>query len=631
MDAFLNQCERDLRAWNGSNDRVIEDMLTTFDSFNSIPVLKKVAEKCQGSVATDHESKVTITRSHFLTNSVPWNLVRVKTQLAAPLDSPPLSSGIEVISRDSHFQVEISIANGAMAIKGERYSRSIQLNDVSELIVIQDSVDSSILITACHIPTLLCAHAKNALTSRADFGMRMFPHLKLDASAIDHRVNCISTLRSKWVRGHISTFKYLSLLNALSGRTYENFYESYPLFPSVAVLDFTTCASNFFFSLDGSFIDGESESRPLPAALLVMPEYYFLAAGGRSPASVYQNRKALEVRDDVHVWVGLASLPDLPHPLPFSDGAHPARAPCSRPEMRPTTLQLTHGERIHYCGSMKTASAERFGYVTSSGSVHVIALSHKSDEWILASNEKWPVGFDVAKDGTFSNTREELMRINRRTFAVVHATAASVQTALSLASAETSEDCCQPAPTELAIFHIGRVVTLRFFTSLSAKILCFARSRKFNITAVGCQDSMVRIRSNESGLKVATVSLADDIPRRILITKGWGFVVVDTIVSFFVLTVNGVIVRKGDNRDGWSRWFTFRTRDDCDFIALSMDDGTLRYFEAAEDGTDVLLPVRGPACAWTYAWRQDCFCIVLDRGELAIVPRRVAENGWGPI
>jgi hypothetical protein len=120
------------------------------------------------------------------------------------------------------------------------------------------------------------------------------------------------------------------------------------------------------------------------------------------------------------------------------------------------------------------------------------------------------------------------------------------------------------------------------FTIVPARIACFARSQKFNITAIGCLDAQLSIRSNETGLKVATVSLDGEIATHLLIMKGWGFIVALTDRHFFVLTVNGLLVQKVERTCGFTHWFTFRIPPGFDYIGLSLGKGKLRYFEAAD-------------------------------------------------
>jgi hypothetical protein len=112
--------------------------------------------------------------------------------------------------------------------------------------------------------------------------------------------------------------------------------------------DFLHCPNKWFVQLDGSFMTDEPESVPLPPDLFVMPEYYYLAGGGRDPLSVYANRKSLEERDDLHVWLTRASDQNLPDALPFSEG----HSPRVRYVPRAITVQsfrLSKGQTIVFC------------------------------------------------------------------------------------------------------------------------------------------------------------------------------------------------------------------------------------------------------------------------------------------
>jgi hypothetical protein len=622
VEAVLGQCQNDLQAWNEEGDRFISGMLRDFLAGSNIPIVKWTSKNRLISMVPDQIPEVYVTRSHFLTNSVPWNVMRVKDGFKDAVESQP-SSGIEVVLHGKHFPVGVTIDQGFMTIQGDRYSRNFLLTDVSELIVTENGQTAgySIELIADNIPILLLAPVENRLTTRTDFGKRLFPELKIDASRVDRRRAYINDLQRKWVAGFSSSFKYLSLLNALSGHSYENSCENYPFFPSVKVTDFSTCPCNVYFPIDGSFLNERPESPPLPQTLFVMPEYYFLAGGGRTPATVYQNRKDLEAREDLHVWITRASDPDLPFPLPFGKTPHPPRVGFQPLGIPGTIFQLTDNDSITFCVPLKDDHRHRFRFVSSKGIISIVGLIQKANEWSLNSPVIWPVGFDMTREGTFSSTSRELIRVGRRDVVVVNSTAYPIVTQLRLHSFELSEDCCQLSFTELGTFRIGKDVTVVPFAIVPERILCFARSRKFNITAIGCQDCALRIRSNETGLKVATVSLGDEVPIRVMITKSWGFIVVKTIESLFVFTVNGLIVQKIEDKSGWGNWFNFRTRDGVDFIGLNMEDGTLKYFEVGEPRNTTILSVRGIALGWTYLWRQDAFCIIFERSEMIILPR----------
>jgi hypothetical protein len=285
---------------------------------------------------------------------------------------------------------------------------------------------------------------------------------------------------------------------------------------------------------------------------------------------------------------------------------------------------LTDSGSIAFCVFL--SGGQRLRFVSETGIISEVPLIQTGTRWSLEPPSIWPVAFDMSKNGTFSSTPVDVIRVACREFAVVNSTPTPIVTNVTLASSEISEDCCQLSTTELGTFRIGKTVTIESFAIVPEKILCFARSRKFNITVVGCQDGMLRIRSNETGLKVATVSLEGEIPIRIIVTRSWGFIAVKTDESLFVFTLNGLIVQKFEDKTGWRRWFTFRTRDGADFIGLSMDDGTLKCFEVGQPENVETVPIDGAVCALAYLWRQGCFCIVHESGMLSIVPRSTPKQ-----
>jgi hypothetical protein len=429
----------------------------------------------------------------------------------------------------------------------------------------------------------------------------------------------------RWTRGEISSFKYLSLVNALVGRTYEHLHDRYPLFPSVKVDNFQTCPDKFFINLDGSFMTGDPESPPIPPELFVMPEYYFLAGGGRDPLTVYANRKALEAREDLHLWLARASDENCPDPLPFS-GGHEPRAPFLPRRVPPSAIGLSKAP-IVFCGPIKHEHEQRFAVVAAKGKWAIWKVVGKVEEEkvTIQANRVVSGTFRERADCQFAIVRDELVRCNGRILGVVRDGRGSVEGEVDLISSHISENCCQISETTLGVFQTESI-NVTVFAIVPARIACFARSEKFNITVIGCLDTKLRIRSNETGLKVATVSLDGQIATRLLITKGWGFIVALTDSHFFVLTVNGLLVQKIERTVSFNNWFTFRVPPGFDFIALSLDNGKLRYFEAADPINVHDIEVEGGAIlSWTYLWRHDCFLAVCQDGFCRVVPRNSNE------
>jgi hypothetical protein len=144
---------------------------------------------------------------------------------------------------------------------------------------------------------------------------------------------------------------------------------------------------------------------------------------------------------------------------------------------------------------------------------------------------------------------------------------------------------------------------------------------RYNITAVGCEDGKLRIRSNVTGKKVATVNLDNEIATSIIITDRWGLIVIKTPGSLFVFTSNGMLVKKVPDRTVIRLWTAFHTRDKFDFVCYQDIDFNVFYFEAADPAARIKLDTEPNLCAIQFDWRRNCFVFVAVTGKVMIIPR----------
>jgi hypothetical protein len=186
-----------------------------------------------------------------------------------------------------------------------------------------------------------------------------------------------------------------------------------------------------------------------------------------------------------------------------------------------------------------------------------------------------------------------------------------------------SGSICQVSDTELRRFSTdGGVIELTDFTTIPALILCFASSPKFNVTAVGCDDSKLRIRSNLSGRKVATVALDGELPIDVLITPSWGIIVVKSLRSIFVFDVNGHPIHRAPYQGEIVRWNAFQTRSGFDFVVYQDSEHSCFCFEAAyPQAISRLETGSAPLVCLAYDWRTNCFIFAAGTGKVLLVTR----------
>jgi len=297
---------------------------------------------------------------------------------------------------------------------------------------------------------------------------------------------------------------------------------------------------------------------------------------------------------------------------------------------RPSKFLIEKGEPIVFACSMKSSHDHRFGCVLRNGKIRIVGVTltvqqGESQAEAQPYNVNWSCTFDTAKVLRYFHIAGSIGAYDGVSVEIASASARKpTVTEVALKKPVFSEDCCQISDSMIGVVSVERGFRLREFAIVPDTIVCITRSKKFNVTAIACSDGKLRIRSNQTGAKVATVSLDNEIGERILITRSWGFIVVKTERSIFVFTVNGVLKHRIADPGEWRDWFTFRTRDGVDYVVINEADGRVKWFEAGDPANVIeVSDWQFGVVAWSYCWKHDCFFIVLESGELLFKPRPI--------
>jgi hypothetical protein len=351
-----------------------------------------------------------------------------------------------------------------------------------------------------------------------------------------------------------------------------------------------------------------------PDALLILPEYYYYPGEFGSVEAIYNNRKILESNVNLHEWITTVFAEEGFGHIRLFTQPHPRREPERFPSISPHAMKILpdHKTKVVFCHFIRPLG---FGIVYGDGEFYFFALSLDAGQFSLKKGTA--VRFKNLAIVTLSPSKNEILSYDRE-FLRIHTMSDKWAHEALLKNPRFSERMCQISRSSLRrLPEDSQSVTMK----LPEAIVCFASSAKFNVTAVGCQDGKLRIRSNETGLKVATISLDGEIPSSILITPKWGFIVVFTGKSLFLFSVNGVLGKKVPYPRVVQKWFTFYDRDGFDFIAFVDVNGRLQYFDAMEPEHVTEIAYEGTLVGFDYIARYNCFFIVSESGNLSIVPR----------
>jgi hypothetical protein len=423
----------------------------------------------------------------------------------------------------------------------------------------------------------------------------------------------------KWRKHELTSFKFISLLNFVSGRAFVN-PAVYPVFPSPAG-DFQNCNDVTLPSLDGTFIKNKelANSTNFEGKLFALPELYFLPESA-SARQVHDNRKKLEGFQNLEVWIcKVFGTAKFSHRRLFAERVAP-RLPFKplEPDFSEAKVQLE--SEIIFAGSFKSDhETAEFGCILRTGR-HVIIRVGFAEKTVAASgNRKLGANMAEWRFWTIAD-RRAIIAYSKSTLSCVTDNWIFSKSVV-LPCPAFSEAVALVSPTRLSrfAFSANAASFTAQFCNLRERVVCFASSRRFGVTAVACGDGKLRIRSNKNGLKMATASLAGEIADVVIITKSWGYIVVKTIRTVFVFTVNGGFVAKSKNSARLGKWTTFRNFDGFDLVAFEDGKGKLWCFEPIDPGKveQISIGITNVA-AITFDWRRNRFVVLGADGSVAL-------------
>ncbi|EAX98401.1 Beige/BEACH domain containing protein [Trichomonas vaginalis G3] len=163
-------------------------------------------------------------------------------------------------------------------------------------------------------------------------------------------------------------------------------------------------------------------------------------------------------------------------------------------------------------------------------------------------------------------------------------------------------------------------------------ISCCFSSSTFHISVIGTRDGFILINSIPSGELVRSIDMKEYRPQSILITPGWGFILVyaTKIVDYKVkyslqlFNINGGFLREKELDSAIVYMQTFTSRDGFDYILMSDDKNRVYLFEAFF--LDILEPVTrftSHICALRFFKDFDCLCIVGTDGKVSFLSCKI--------
>ncbi|KAK8870341.1 hypothetical protein M9Y10_008222 [Tritrichomonas musculus] len=412
---------------------------------------------------------------------------------------------------------------------------------------------------------------------------------------------------SKWT----SNFEYLIHLNNISGRSF-NKTRQYPIFPNVLVNFSDYMCRNIaslrpdsikinqpdinFLRWNGSFYNVVDFrlSRVIENESFFPPEFYYfpeLFGDCQLPpwAStkfefVYKMRKLLEsqsVTNNLPKWIDMIWY-DKEYVSTKHDHKvifhlpHKSKDACVPP---PPKLKENHDVEIMKNSNVvfSLCNKKTIGIITNDREIQFFLIVHENSQLTFKKIKNYQLDLDVSKYVFFA-TNDLINAFNKDTMNLTR-----------YASNNIIDDktiyCETP---EFKEFDRSFVYSEDFSTIRSEyghpyrsdkEIICFAASARFGFIAFATVDNVIHIQNTPKGKGDISRKLTS-IPLKLLITKSWGFIVVQTQGEITILNQNGELIKTIKFEYDMNYWTTFSSVSGFDYIMFRYRINALCMFEA---------------------------------------------------
>jgi hypothetical protein len=160
----------------------------------------------------------------------------------------------------------------------------------------------------------------------------------------------------------------------------------------------------------------------------------------------------------------------------------------------------------------------------------------------------------------------------------------------------------------------------RHLCFVDTPVCCFEVSHEFQIVVFATIDFRVHIRALDDGRQIRVVSIGDELPVAILITKCWGFILVRTNTRIVVFNVNGLMIREFPIQEQVKLWTTFPSGDGFDYAVVHNAKDTLTVFEVMCPEQNVSIGTYRGLLSVDYDAEHEALVLVPAVGRVKIVP-----------
>jgi hypothetical protein len=454
----------------------------------------------------------------------------------------------------------------------------------------------------------------------------------------------------RWVLSKTSNFEYLLFLNSLSQRDFHDL-QNYPLFPWLAAdrkLNQTidgrsTCRScpmseAIAMKFTGSSGDVNRVMKDCQDdGIEAVPEVYGFPEFS-SLEYTYGLRKLLEspsISSDLHEWISLIWSNDFNSMIrPLFTGMHPKRNIDVRPVMD-SIETVNVSQTIDQAVILWKGPTFVIRYLSGRFLTEV--------QFPLHAKKRLPVQLPSEPVAIPSANGERTFRqcggiflfygANSPVFSLIDSPSWNV-VSFNPGVGNITYITCNRRWVAVA----GENSTLVLFLDMKmywkiwlfrGGICCLAVSQSFKFVVAGMCDMAIVFCSIASGQIVHVAQMRPLMPKKVLITPAWGFVVVYSEEVVFervkqwlsIFTVNGKQFRKHELLFAMDTWCTWRSRQGFDYIAIADYAGNLFVAEVYFiESLECVYRAESRIVRIAFLEDFDSIVVIADVGRISIVP-----------
>jgi hypothetical protein len=446
-------------------------------------------------------------------------------------------------------------------------------------------------------------------------------------------------ITQKWIDRELSNFAYIMILNEFAGRSY-NDMTAYPIFPWVIAC----------FGMDGTPVQYRNLAQPIAKSVRpelltqvqsfesiqqmynwctlsdtaseLPPEFFFMPeaiehlslpdwCSNNPDEFIYMHRKFLESDD---VSAGLERWIDLI----FGDAglfveAHPRRRFLLRgsPFKGGPVIALPQAPAAVVVLEV-TSQAAMILMADVAGTVNIVKIEFTGGRTVT------PMAKVIGK---LCVGDRRLLILAEHEVTAVSQTGVCAVDVTGVRSAAACEHVALLVDTAGQIWKWTNDNVTPLYCVTRDYVTCIAVSEAFGIAVVGTKDGgiMSLMWGDGAFLWSATISRP---PRRIVVTEGWGFILVEAANLLYLFSVNGRWLRTVEIGFQIACVATWKCERDFDFFGIADTAGMVRVFESFFMNVDaVLWEANKTVVALAYSAATSAVIVVTEDGEIVAVPR----------